>query len=122
MLSSYDKPTIVPIFMKKILRIDILGGYLHGIKEPGSSQLAFSLLSCVAEVMMTISYSNADERGTKKTPNSSLPELEGILSSLILIKIHISNPFTGNHQMLCKKKLKGRQVSTTNSTRSETCN
>ena len=41
-------------------RVDMLWGYLRGVKKPGASELAFDLFS-VAEVMMSIPHSNAGE-------------------------------------------------------------
>ena len=42
-------------------RVDILWGYLRGVKKPGTSELAFGLLFSVAEVLMSIPHSNAGE-------------------------------------------------------------
>ena len=79
-------------------RIDVLWGYLKGIKEPGTNDLRFGLLFKVAEVVMTIPHSNAGEErifsliSKNKTPSRSSLQLDGSLSSLIVVKTHINNP------------------------------
>ena len=42
-------------------QVDVLWGFLRGVKNPGSSSYAFDLLFKVAEVVMTIPHSNAGE-------------------------------------------------------------
>ena len=81
------------------LRVDYLWGYLKGIKEPGTNVFAFGQLFRVAEVVMNIPHSNANEErifsliNKNKTPSRSSLQLNGTLSSLIVIKTHIiDNP------------------------------
>ena len=96
-------------------RVDILWGYLRGVKKPGTSELAFGLLSSVAEVVMSIPHSNAGEErifsfiNKNKTPSRSSLKLERTLSSLIIAKTHISNPLTWEPSEVIIKKA---QVST----------
>ncbi|CAB4036850.1 PREDICTED: uncharacterized protein LOC107326933 [Paramuricea clavata] len=58
-------------------RVDILWGYLKGVKKPGTNSLEFDLLFRVAEVVMTIPHSNAGEErifsliNKNKTPSRS---------------------------------------------------
>ncbi|CAB4032496.1 PREDICTED: uncharacterized protein LOC106702191 [Paramuricea clavata] len=79
-------------------RIDILWGYLKGVKKPGTNSLEFDLLFRVAEVVMTIPHSNAGEErifsliNKNKTPSRSSLELNGTLFSLIVVKTHIQDP------------------------------
>ena len=106
MLSSNDIPTSIKesasLSEEDPHRIDILWGYLRGVKEPGSSQSKFGLLFRVAEVVMTIPHSNAGKErifpliNKNKTPSLSSLKIEVTLSSLILVKTHISNPLTWN--------------------------
>ena len=42
-------------------RVDILWGFLRGVKKPGTNSFEFDLLFKVAEVVMTIPHSNAGE-------------------------------------------------------------
>ena len=42
-------------------QVDILWGYLKGVKRPGTNKPGFDLLFQVAEVTMTIPHSNAGE-------------------------------------------------------------
>ncbi len=44
-------------------RVDVLWGYLRGVKKPGISCFDFDLLFKVAEVVMTNPHSNAGEEG-----------------------------------------------------------
>lgn len=93
-------------------RVDVLWGYLKGMKEPGTNDLLFGLLFKVAEVVMTIPHSNAGEErifsliNKNKTPSRSSLKLDGTLSSLIVVKTHIDNPlqWTPSEAMLRKAK------------------
>ena len=95
LLSAEDMP---PALSEEHLRVDYLWGYLKGIKEPGTNVFAFGQLFRVAEVVMTIPHSNAGEEriffliNKNKTPSRSSLQLNGTLSSLIVIKTHIDNP------------------------------
>ena len=68
------------------------------MKKPGTNDLFFGLLFKVAEVVMTIPHSNAGEErifsliNKNKTPSRSSLQINGTLSSLIIVKTHISNP------------------------------
>ena len=79
-------------------RVDVLWGYLKGMKEPGTGNLLFGSLFKVAEVVMTIPHSNAGEErifsliNKNKTPSRSSLQLRGTLSSLMVVKTHISKP------------------------------
>ncbi|XP_065893400.1 uncharacterized protein [Dysidea avara] len=79
-------------------RIDVLWGFLRGMKKPGTNSLEFDHLFKVAEATMTISHSNAGEErilsliNKNKTPNRSSLKLDGTLSSWITVKTHIENP------------------------------
>ena len=42
-------------------RIDVLWGFLQGVKKPGTNLFEFDLLFKVAEAVMTIPHSNAGE-------------------------------------------------------------
>ena len=89
-------------------RVDILWGYLRGVKKPGTSELAFGLLFSVAEVVMSIPHSNAGEERIfsyqqNKTPSRSSLKLEGTLSSLIIAITH-SNPLTWEPSEVIIKK------------------
>lgn len=76
-------------------RVDVLWGYLRGVKVPGTNCFAFDLLFKVAEIVMTIPHSNAGEESIfslinkNKTPNRSSLKLDGTLSSLVVIKTHM---------------------------------
>lgn len=41
--------------------VDVLWGFLHGVKKPGTNSFEFDLLFKVAEAIMTIPHSNAGE-------------------------------------------------------------
>ena len=75
-----------------------LWGYLRNVRKPGSSAHKFDLLFKVAEVVMTIPHSNAGEErifsyiNKNKTPSTSSLKLDGMLSTLLLVKTHIENP------------------------------
>ena len=79
-------------------RVDVLWGFLKGVKTAGTNTLEFDLLFKVAEVIMTIPHSNAGEErifsliNKNKTPSRSSLRPDGTLSSLITIKTHIDNP------------------------------
>ena len=79
-------------------RVDVLWGFLRGVKKPGTNSFEFDLLFKVAEVVMTIPHSNAGEErifsliNKNKTPSRSSLKLDGTLSSLITVKTHIENP------------------------------
>ena len=68
-------------------RVDILWGYLRGMEEKtGSRSYKFDLLFKVAEVVMIIPHSNAEERlfsliSKNKTPGRQSLKLNGTLSS-----------------------------------------
>ena len=78
--------------------VDVLWGYLRGMKKPGASRCEFDLLFKVAEVVMTIPHSNAGEEqifsliNKNKTPSRSSMKLDGTLSSIIVVKTHIEDP------------------------------
>ena len=79
-------------------QIDILWAYLRGLKQPGTNILEFDLLFKVAEAVMTIPHSNAGEErmfsliSKNKTPSRSSLNLDGTLSSLLIVKTHIDDP------------------------------
>ena len=93
-------------------RVDVLWGYLKGMKEPGTNNLLFGMLFKVAEIVMTIPHSNAGEEriflliNKNKTPSRSSLKLDGTLSSLMVVKTHIDNPvqWTPSEAMLQKAK------------------
>ncbi len=117
MLSSNDIPTTIKqsanVREEDPHRVDFLWGYLRGVKEPGSSEFAFRLLFSVAEVVLTIPHSNAGEEkifsliSKNKTPSRSSLQLEGTLSSLIVVKTHINNPLTWEPSEAKLEKAKG---------------
>ena len=78
-------------------RVDVLWGFLRGVKKPGTSLFEFDLLFKVAEVIMTIPHSNAGEErifsliNKNKTSSRSSLKLDGTLSSLITVKTHIEH-------------------------------
>ena len=78
--------------------VDVLWGFLRGVKKPGTNSFEFDLLFKVAEVVMMILHSNAGEErifsliNKNKTPSRSSLKLDGTLSSLITVKTHIENP------------------------------
>ena len=96
---------------KDTRHVDVLWGYLRGVKELGTNDLQFGLFK-VAEVMMTIPHSNVGEErifsliNKNKTPSRSSLKLDGTLSSLIVVKTHIDNPiqWTPSEAMLQKAK------------------
>ena len=116
LLSSNDIPSSIKksanLCEEDPHRIDILWGYVRGVKEPGTSQTKFELLFRVAEVVMTIPHSNAGEEriffliNKNKTPSGSSLKIEGTLSSLILVKTHISDPLTWNSSEAMLEKAK----------------
>ena len=63
-------------------RIDVLWGFLRGVKKPGKNLFEFDLLFKVAEVIMTIPHSNAGEErifsliNKNKTPSRSSLKLD----------------------------------------------
>ena len=65
--------------------VDMLWGYLRGVKKLGTSELAFGLLFSVAEVVMYIPHSNAGEErnfsfvNKNQRPSGSSLKLEGTL-------------------------------------------
>ena len=65
LLSAEDIPTSVKesvgLSANDPHQVDVLWGYLKGVKKPGSSSYEFDLLFKVAEVVMTIPHSNAGE-------------------------------------------------------------
>ncbi len=94
-------------------RVDYLWGYLRTLQEPGTNHKAFGLLFRVAELIMTIPHSNAGEErifsliNKNKTPSRSSLQLEGTLSSLIIVKTHISNALTWQPTEAMLEKAKG---------------
>ena len=78
-------------------RVDHLWGYLRVVKTPGTNSLKFDLLFRVAEAVMTIPHSNAGEERIfsliqkNKTPGRDSLQLDGTLSSLMLVKTHIDD-------------------------------
>ena len=89
--------------------IDLLRGYLRSVKQAGNNLLEYDLLFKVAEVVLTIPHSNASEEqivsyiNKKKTPSRSSLQSNGTLSSILVIKTHISNPLEWQP---CKKQRK----------------
>ena len=79
-------------------RIDVLRGFLKGVKTPGTSSFEFNLLFKVAKAVMTIPHSNVQEErifsliNKNKMPSRSSLKIDGTLSSLITAKTHIENP------------------------------
>lgn len=104
LLLKEDIPTEVKKLAKDVeddpyYHVDILWGYLKGVKTPGTNSLEFDLLFRVAEVVMTIPHSNAGEERIfslinkkNKTPSRSSLNLNGTLSSLVVVKTHIQDP------------------------------
>jgi hypothetical protein len=94
-------------------RVDTLWGYLRGMKAPGTNDLLFGLLFKVAEIVMTIPHSNAGEErifsliNKNKTPSRSSLQLDGTLSSLIVVKTHIDNPIQWTPPEAMVQKAKG---------------
>ena len=80
-------------------QVDILWGYLKGVKKPGTNSLEFDLLFRVAEVIMTIPHSNAEEErifplmNKNKTPSRSSLDLNSTLS-LLIVKTHVQDPLS----------------------------
>ena len=78
-------------------QVDILCGYLKGMKKPGASRCEFDLLFKVAEVMNIIPHSNAGEErifsliNKNKTPSRSSMKFDSTLSSIIVVKTHIDD-------------------------------
>ena len=79
-------------------RMDTVWGYLRGLKLPGVEVSRFPMLSKVAQVVLTIPHSNAGEervfsiiRKIRRDDRGSM-QLEGTLSSLITVKINLSEP------------------------------
>ena len=99
-------------------RVDILWSYLKNIKVPGSNECEFDVLFKVAEVVMTIPYSNAGEErifsliNENKTPSRSSLSLDGTLSSLITVKTVLNVLWSGNFQQVYLRVLK-RQLNFT---------
>ena len=98
LLSAEDIPTSlkesVGLSANDPHQVDVLWGYLKGVKKPGSSSYEFDLLFKVAEVVMTIPHSNAGEErifsllNKNKTSSRSSLKLNGTLSSIIIVKTH----------------------------------
>ena len=65
LLAAEDIPSVVKesvgLEEKDPYPVDVLWGYLRGVKIPGTNCFAFDLLFKVAEVVMTIPHSNAGE-------------------------------------------------------------
>lgn len=87
---------------EKVCQMDVLWGYLKGVKAAGSNELMLNLLFQVAEVVLTIPHSNAGEErifsyiSKNKIPSRSSLSLIGTLSSIITVKTHIENPLQWN--------------------------
>ena len=102
MLISQDIPTTVKesagLKPEDAHCIDVLWGYLRGLKTLGTNAFEFDLLFRVAEVIMTIPHSNAGEERIfsmikkNKTPDRSSLRLDGTLSSLMVVKTHVEDP------------------------------
>ena len=102
MLVSEDIPTTVKesvsLKPEDPHPLDVLWGYLRGLKTPGTNTFEFDLLFRVAEVVMTIPHSNAGEERIfsmirkNKTPDRSSLRLDGTLSSLMVVKTHVEDP------------------------------
>ena len=79
-------------------RVDALWAYLGSRREPGTNRFEFDQLFKVARVILTIPHSNAEEErifsliNKNKTSARSSLLLEGTLSSIITVKIHITDP------------------------------
>ena len=86
LLSAEDIPTTVKenagLSANDSHQVDILWGYLRGVKKPGSGSYEFDLLFKVAEVVMTIPHSNAGEErifyliNKNKTPSRTSLKLK----------------------------------------------
>ena len=93
---------VLVIKKKKIQQLDVLWGYLKGVKEVGTNDLMLDSLVRVAEVVLTIPHSNSGEErifsyiNKNKTPSRSSLSLTEILSSIITVKTHIENPLQWN--------------------------
>lgn len=79
-------------------RMDIIWGHLAQMKLPGTGILRFPQLANVAQVVLTIPHSNAGEervfsiiRKIKRDDRGML-QLEGTLSSLIMVKMNLPGP------------------------------
>ena len=78
-------------------RIDALWSYLRSVNKPGTRVPQFDLLFRVAETILTIPHSNASEErifsyiSKCKTPSRSSLHLDGSLSSIMVLKTHISD-------------------------------
>ena len=79
-------------------RMDVLWEYLASLKDPVTKQPRFQLLAEVAQLVLTLPHSNADEervfsliRQNKTDARSSL-SLDGTLSSLITVKMATPEP------------------------------
>lgn len=87
---------------EKNCHMDILWGYLKGVKAAGSNEMMLDLLFKVAEVVLTIPHSNAGEErifsyiNKNKTPSRSSLSLLGTLSSIITVRTHIEHPLKWN--------------------------
>lgn len=81
-------------------RVDILWGYLRNVKKPGTNSCEFGLLFRVAEAILTMPHSNAGEErifsliNKNKTSSRSSLQIDGTLSSLVVVKTHIEDPLT----------------------------
>ena len=88
----------IPEYVKASGRVDDLWAYLRNLKEPGTANFQFNELFAVAEVVLTIPHSNAGEErlfsliNKNKTPSRDSLQQEGTLSSIMIVKTHISNP------------------------------
>ena len=116
LLAAEDIPSVVKesigLEEKDPYPVDVLWGYLRGVKIPGTNCFAFDLLFKVAEVVMTIPHSNAGEErifsliNKNKTSSRSSLRLDGTLSSLIVVKTHIENPLQWKPQETLIEKAK----------------
>lgn len=79
-------------------RMDVLWAYLSTMKDTITGQTAFSLLSQVAKLVLTLPHSNADEERVfslirqNKTDFRSSLSLDGTLSSILTVKMSCKEP------------------------------
>jgi hypothetical protein len=94
-------------------RIDALWSYLRTVNTPGTKIPQFDLLFRVAETILTIPHSNASEErifsyiSKCKTPSRSSIHLDGSLSSIMVLKTHISDPLEWKPTKEVLEKAKG---------------
>ena len=94
-------------------RIDALWSYLRSVNKPGTKVPQFDLLFRVAKTILTIPHSNASEErifsyiSKCKTPSRSPLHLDGSLSSIMVLKTHISDPLEWKPTKEVLEKAKG---------------